>query len=578
MTVSAGAAGAERILRVDMTRGTLRFQPFPATWRLLGGRGLSARILATECDPRCDPLGAENVLVLAPGVLSGSSAPTSGRISIGAKSPLTGGSKEANAGGEPGQHLMKLGIRAVVVTGAPADAGARFGLEIDGGGARLIAAQAYRHAGNYELCASLRERYGEAASFIVIGPAGERRLKAASVACSDKGERYPTRHAARGGLGAVMGAKGLKYIAIDPGRAAARKSADGATFTRLCREYTARYRGGNQNFKLGTSVYVETANMLNSLPAYNRRDVRFAGASTLDGTNIVATFPTRGGGMHNCMTGCIVRCSNRVHDASGGYLTSALEFETLAMLGSNCGVASWESVAELDRACDDAGLDTIEVGAAIGVYMDAGRMAYGDVDGMRRLLAGVSSGTGDGPLVGDGAAAVARCTGHDRVPVVKGQSLAAWEPRTLKATGVTYLTSPQGADHTAALIFDPALEGVALARASQELQLIIAVNDSSGCCHFLQPTLDDLRAFYGAFHGIEVSRREIADLGWAVLQDEWDFNRRAGFGPADDRFPDWFATEAVGGGAVFDVPAETVARVYERFPDREELYRTPTTA
>ena len=133
----AGPEG-DRLLRVDMTAQTATFEPYPDEWKLLGGRGLSAKILTKECDPTCDPLGPDNVLVMAPGVMSGTTAPTSGRISIGGKSPLTGGIKEANAGGNPGQDLMKLGYRAVIVKGQPADASVTYGLDVTADGASVI--------------------------------------------------------------------------------------------------------------------------------------------------------------------------------------------------------------------------------------------------------------------------------------------------------------------------------------------------------------------------------------------------------------------------------------------------------
>src|SRR5881296_2377281 len=127
----------DRILRVDMTTQTASFDKFPADRRLLGGRALSAKILLEECDPKCDPLGPDNVLVMEPGVLSGTSAPTSGRISMGGKSPLTGGIKEANAGGNPGQDLMKLGYRALIITGQPADPNKRYALDVTADGAKV---------------------------------------------------------------------------------------------------------------------------------------------------------------------------------------------------------------------------------------------------------------------------------------------------------------------------------------------------------------------------------------------------------------------------------------------------------
>jgi aldehyde:ferredoxin oxidoreductase len=206
-------------------------------------------------------------------------------------------------------------------------------------------------------------------------------------------------------------------------------------------------------------------------------------------------------------------------------------------------------------------------------------MDYGDLAGMKKLFDEISGASDLGCMIGNGAEEVAHQTGHDRVPSVKGQAIAAWEPRTLPATGVTYATSAQGADHTAGLIMDPSVPRDELARASQELQLVIAVNDSSGCCHFLKTHLDDLRAFYGALYDIEVSRQEIGDLGWQILQDEWEFNRRANFKPEDDRLPEWMAHEGLGPrNAVFDVPDEIIRSVYTRFPDREDLYVLRTTA
>lgn len=247
--------GGDVVIRVDMTDAEIRVEPCPDDWRLLGGRALCARILIDSVDPRCDPLGAANALVIAPGLLSGTAAPTSGRLSFGAKSPLTKGIKEANSGGNPGQHLAKLGVRALVVTGTPANSLARFGLEIDERGIRLVVADDLAGIGNYATCQRLAQRYAERASFIVCGPAGEHRLAAASIACTDLDNRYPTRHAARGGLGAVMGAKGLKFIAIDTGRrfAAARVAVCKPEFRKVARQQSARYLGGPQRMAKGTA-------------------------------------------------------------------------------------------------------------------------------------------------------------------------------------------------------------------------------------------------------------------------------------------------------------------------------------
>jgi aldehyde:ferredoxin oxidoreductase len=576
--MSGGPTG-DRLIRVDMTTQTVRIDPFPDAWKLLGGRALSARILLEECDPTSDPLGPDNVLVMAPGVLSGTAAPTSGRISIGGKSPLTGGIKEANAGGEPGQDLMKLGYRAIVVTGQPRDPNRRYGLEVTSQGARVVPADELRGLWNYKLVETLAARYPHTTSFISIGPAGEMRLSGASVACSDENKR-PARHAARGGLGAVMGSKGLKYVAVDNERRPVRRPANAKEFYALCKSYTKDYQAGPQMFKYGTSSVVPIANMLNTFPYKNRTEGQSPDAATLDGKRIVESFETRGGGMHNCMTGCIVQCSNIVHDAEGNYKTSALEFETLTMLGANCAIASWEDVADLDRLCDEVGLDTIETGAAIAVYMDSGGMEFGDAAGAKRLLREIAEGTELGRAIGNGALSIGRKRGHKRIPVVKGQAIPAWDPRPLKATGVTYATSPMGADHTAGLIVNPGLPPDQYARASQEAQLVNAVCDSSGFCQFLQPTIHDIARFYSLLYGEEVTPQQVADLGWHCLVDEWRFNDGAGFTEEDDDLPEVMKTEGVGPNHAmkFDVPREIIRQARtQRFEARPELFASKAT-
>jgi aldehyde:ferredoxin oxidoreductase len=551
------SARDEKLIRVDMATLSVEVDPFPQEWSLLGGRALSARILATECDPTCDPLGPDNVLVFAPGVLTGTAAPTSGRLSVGAKSPLTNGIKEANAGGNPAQHLTKLGYRAVVVTGQPEDPEARYGLEVDANGARIVPADDLKGKWNYAACAELSELYPSPASFITCGPAGELRLAGASVACTDQ--------AARGGLGAVMGAKGLKFVAVDPGKARVRQAQDAKAFGALVKSFSRAYLDGPQTMSKGTASAVPVAQMLQTFPHRNRVEGQSPDAENLDGARILESFETRGGGMHNCLTGCIVQCSNVVHDAEGNYKTSALEFETITLLGSNCAVASWEDVADLDRLCDDIGLDTIETGAALAVLMDAGEMAWGDVEAMKDAMQQIADGTDLGRLVGNGAAAVGHHTGHHRVPVVKGQAIPAWDPRPLKATGVTYASSPMGADHTAGLIINPGMAEDEMAQASQESQIKNAICDSSGFCQFIGPSVEQIRELFSAFEGREVSQGEIVEYGWRCLEDEWGFNERAGLTEADDDLPACMKEDAIGPAqVVFDVKPEVIAEAKVR--------------
>jgi aldehyde:ferredoxin oxidoreductase len=552
-----------------MTNLTVKDEPFREEWTLLGGRGLSARILLEEVDPKCDPLGPGNKLILAPGVLSGSVAPTSGRMSVGAKSPLTGGIKEANSGGQAGQKLMRLGYRALVVEGKAKDPAKRYMVVIDKDGARLRECNELKGLRTYAASEKLAEQFAERAAFVLCGPAGELGLSGASVAFTDEGHRHPARHAARGGLGAVMGSKGLKAVVVDDDGTKARLAKDMAGFKEYVARLSKEYKAGPQIFQHGTSTTVPLANMLSTFPTRNRREMQFEGADQLDGAKIVANFEARGGGMHHCMTGCIVSCSNVVHGPDGKYVTSALEFETLALCGSNCGISDLDAVARMDRLCDELGVDTIETGGAIGLAMDCGALAFGDAEAAIALLDKVDKGDPLAEAIGRGVVAVGKYFKAERVPAIRGQGVPAWEPRTLNATGVTYATSAMGADHTAGLIVMPVTD---LAKASQEAQLINALCDSSGFCQFQQPTIEDMRTLYNQMYGTSISFEEAADLGWQCMQDEWEFNRRAGFGPEDNDLPAWMRTEAIpSNGAVFAVPQEEIMRVFTRMPISDEL-------
>lgn len=567
----------DKIIRVDMTNLSVSVEDFRDEWKLLGGRALSAKVLVDQCDPTCDPLGPDNVLVFAPGTLSGTSAPTSGRISMGCKSPLTGGIKEANAGGDPGQDLMKIGYRAVIVTGQPSDREKRWGLRVTGETVELVEADDYKGMWNYALCEKLLGSESKHASAISIGPAGEMMLKGASIACTDSDKaRRPARQAARGGVGAVMGSKCLKWILVDPGKSASRKPTDRKGFAQYMKQFSKDYLATRHaNFKYGTSAVVPAANMLHTFPYKNRTEGRNPEFEKLDGARIMESFESRGGEMHNCMTGCIVQCSNIVHDENGEYLTSALEFETLTLLGSCCAINNWEDVADLDRLCDELGLDTIETGAAIAVYMDSGGMEWGDAEGAKDLLRKeLAQGSELGQTIGHGALAIGTSRKHDRIPVAKGQAMPAWDPRPLKATGITYASSAMGADHTAGLVIDPKISGEEAVVASQEIQVINAICDSTGFCMFLGPSIDETRQFFTPFFGEEISRETIADIGWQCLQDEWLFNDRAGFTVADDDMADCMREEGIGPdhAMLFDVSSEHIAMAKVRQPATETFY------
>lgn len=571
----------EVIVRVDLSTVTVDIDKFPEDWALLGGRALSARILLHEVDPTCDPLGPQNKLVIAPGLLTGTSAPTSGRLSFGAKSPLTQGIKESNCGGNPGQHIAKMGIRALIIEGIPANDDALYGLELDENGARLVDAKQYVGGKNYETCKLLAEKYCSKASFIVVGPAGENGLCAASIACTDRDNRYPTRHAARGGLGAVMGSKGLKYIAVDPGKrfAATKSPKRKRELAGLVKQQSKRYIDGPQRMSRGTARAIGKAASLCTLPYKNRKtgsppEIDVIG---LDGATILSSFETRNGGMHNCMTGCIVKCSNQLYRQDNTYLTSALELETLGLLGSNCAIGKWEQVGELDYLCDDIGLDTMEIGVAIAIWMDAGNMEWGDYEGMRDLLRQIAKGTEIGQIVGNGAKSVGDFTEHDRVPVVKGQGIPVWDPRVMKATGVTYATSAMGADHTAGLVTLVGLPEDGVAALSQEAQILNAIGDSSGYCQFMQATVREIREMAELLLDRNIENQDMFEMGWQCLQDEWEFNKKAGFSESDDAMVEFMKQEPIGEwNYVYDVDDQIMQQVKTNiFSIADDFYDKP---
>ncbi len=559
----------DKILRIDMTNLKVTDEPYPEEWTLLGGRALSAKILLKEVDPTCDPLGPENKVVIAPGVLSGSVAPTSGRMSVGGKSALTGGIKEANSGGQPGQKLMRLGYRCVIVEGKAKDADKRYKVVVTKDGYEIKEAPELKMLRTYATSEKLHESHSARASYVIVGPAGELGLQGASVAFTDEGARRPTRHAARGGLGASLGVKGLKAIVVDDDGTKARLPEDMATFKKYIANMSKEYKAGPQIFAKGTSTTVPVANMLHTFPTRNRRLMQFDGADKLDGERIQENFAERGGGMHHCMTGCIVSCSNVVHGPDGKHVTSALEFETLSLCGSNCEIDDLDIVAKMDRLCDELGLDTIETGGAIGVAMEGGHLEFGDGPGAVALMEKIDKGDPVAEVVGRGVCATAAHFNIDRVPAVGGQGIPAWEPRTLNATGVTYATSAMGADHTAGLIIgapeDPA-------KASQDAQLINALCDSSGFCQFQQPSIADISTLYSAMIGREVTFEEAAEIGWQCMNDEWEFNRKAGRPPEEGDLPAWCRTEKVpGNDAVYAVDRATMNKVFTRYPISDEL-------
>lgn len=572
-----------KLLRINMSDASHRLEDVPKEYRHLGGRALSSTIIAREVDPGCSAVGPSNKLVLSPGLLSGTSAPSSGRLSVGGKSPLTGTIKESNAGGQAGQYIARLDIAAVILEGWPKNRDDLYCIHISKDGVDISAADELMGFGNYATVEKITEKYGEKVAVISIGQAGEMRLAGASVAVTDK-EMRPTRHAGRGGMGSVMGSKGVKAIIIDPSGGPGKSLVDKETF-KACAKTLAKALNehpfsGNIMRNFGTPTLVQVINEVGGLPTRNFSEGRFDGVEKISGDAFKNLIVERKGTIaHACMSGCIIKCSAIYVDKNGDYISKRPEFETIGLIGPNCGIGDPDAIARIDRACDDVGVDTMETGAAIGVAMEAGVIPFGDSDTVENLVKEISQGTPMGRIIASGTAVTGQIFGVYRVPVVKNQGIPSYEPRAIKGIGVTYATSTMGADHTAGYVVGANLAGVVdplkpegQALLSKKIQTLAAMLfDSTGLCLFChRPTSDNpeaLKAIVGMINavlGVNLGQDDIFAQGRKILQAEWEFNKKAGFTAAHDRLPEFMTTEPIPShGTVFDVSTKDLDSVMD---------------
>lgn len=569
-----------QVWRVNVREQTLRHEAVPDSWKRLGGRGLLARILLDEVDAKCDPLGAGNKLIFAPGLLVGHMLSSTDRISVGGKSPLTGGIKEANAGGRTGLHMTHMGIFALIIEDQP-EVGDLWVLHLsltNGGSAKWEKADDVAGLGVYATAPKLITKYGDKVAIAMIGPGGEMKMKAAGIQNIDK-DRVPARIAARGGLGAVMGSKGLKAIVFDNAGGQKPAIVDPEAFKVAQKDYTKSVLEHPQSITYrdyGTAAIAPMCQSFAALPARNFSRGTFEQMENISGDALRAFTLERGKpseAAHACMAGCTIKCSNVFGGEDGKIIVSPLEYETIGLMGTNLEIDSLDSIGRLNWQVNDLGLDSIEIGAALGVAAEAGLMTWGDEDSAMKLIDEIRRGSELGRVLGDGAVSVGKKYNIERVPAVKGQAMSAYEPRSIKGTGVTYATTPQGADHTSGLTIrvkinhlDPTIQK----DASLNAQLNMAGYDTLGACIFAgfgyAATPDGvikrlLKARYG---WDDLPDNVLHWLGRQVIKMEREFNRRAGFTKEDDRLPRWMMEEALPeNGAVFDVSEEVLDHIFD---------------
>ena len=519
------------------------------------GRHHIAKTLLERGAATLDPLSPENPLIFSAGPFAGTSFSNANRLSVGCKSPLTGGIKEANSGGTFAFALGQLEIAGLTLDGASAD---WVVIRITkGGGITFDSAEPYLGKGNMEAARLLFETYGNKVSLGICGPVGEYLGLVAGIAFTDP-EGRPVRLAARGGVGAVMGAKKVKAIVVDMDKMPTFH--DRRKLMGSIREYGKRLKKepAIEAFTLyGTAMVGDFTNQIGGLPTRNFSSGTLVdsaeGPMKLGGTYIRELNLERGGEpAHACMPGCLIKCSNIYVDDKGEEMVSPLEYETLGLIGSNCGLTDPDDVARLNHVANDLGVDTIEIGATLGVLMEAGQSEFGDVAFMHQALDDIRAGNERGRLLAQGTARVGEHYKVARVPVIKKQGISAYDPRVIEVTGISMMVTAQGADHTAGNLptykcTDKTTEE--LVEASLESQISCAAADSLGLCIFgrsvTSVSADLITAALNDAHGTDLEPSFIETLGREALQMEWEFNRQAGFTEEDDELPAFFYGETL---------------------------------
>jgi aldehyde:ferredoxin oxidoreductase len=429
-------------------------------------------------------------------------------------------------------------------------------------------------SGVYRTAEILHERYGNHIAASIIGPGGEREYLSAGIQNLDR-DQVPSRICARGGLGAVMGSKKVKAVVFDATGGKALEPADSAILADLRKVNTRSLLDSDfvQTLtKYGTAANTDITNHLGALPTRNFSSGEFSGADKISGERMYDLIVQRGGNpSHNCMTGCFIRCSNVYPDAVGRTMTSPLEYETIGLLGSNLGIDDLDAIAAMNRELNDIGLDTIEVGAAMGVAAEAELWHFGDKQMAMTLIEEIRDGTDRGRMLASGASRTAEVLGVEHIPAVKRQAMPSYDPRVLNVTGITYATSAQGADHTAGMTLrkhNAGQKAGKLVEQSRAMQIENAALDALGVCLFAgaaikrspQMAAELLRACLGRHFSVSV----FETLGRDTLSWEHEFNLRAGFMAEDDRIPAWMVNDPLPPTRnTFEIPHSAIDGFFE---------------
>jgi len=552
-----------KILRINTRTKEYTFEDV-GPYANLGGRALTSRVINKEVPADCHPLSSENKLIFATGLLGGSTAANSGRLSVGTKSPLTGGIKESNSGGLFAHKMPKMDLLAIILEDKPAEQAPFSTLFITDGKVIFKDASDIVGMDNYPAHDKLLGEYGDKLCAAMIGPAGETVRQTATIQFTDPYKR-PARSAGRGGTGAVMGSKKIKAIVLDPEFSNKVGAVDVDAFKTARKTWvdilTSHPVTGQGLPGFGTAVLVNVVNEAGALPGKNFREGQVTHAADISGEKIAENIEARKGKTtEGCHAGCVIQCSQQYNDANGDYLTSGFEYETIWAFGANAMIKDIDDIAILDRLCDEKGMDTIEMGNTIAVAMDGGILPWGDGKAAIELLSKVGTDDPMGLILGNGVGFAGGAFGVERLPIVKNQSMPAYDPRAVKGVGVTYATTAMGADHTAGygvaqniLKVGGDIDGhkkEGNVELSKNLQIATAAIDSMGFCLFVAFAVLDaengvqaMADLVQSYTGNSFTADDLVNLGINCMKDEQEFNKRAGFTKMDDKLPRFFETD-----------------------------------
>ena len=563
---------ANHVARIDLSSGSVEYEGInEEDARLyIGARGLGVKYVYDN-DPTIDPSSPDNLLGLVNGPLTGTEATMSGRLAFVTKSPLTGTVVDSHMGGWSAARLRWAGFDAVLFTGKSEEPVYAY---VESGVVELRPAGDLWGKGVHETLSILNDRYGKNLSVMAIGQAGENGVLFSCFVNEDD------RVAGRGGTGAVAGMKNLKAVVVKGDKSTMPKAQDREKWRTAHRvalkaimdsEVTGPNTGGLSVY--GTNVLTNVVNAMGGMGTRNSQETTFEGAEKLSGETIRETILVSEPTCHACP----VACKKEVEITEGPYKglrMESFEYEPAWSLGANCGNDDAGVVAKIIDQCNDHGMDAIEIGNVISMYMEASEkgylpgpgLAWGDGAGMVKLAEQMAMREGPGEALGLGTAQAAASYGHPEIAMaVKGQAVAAYDPRALKGEGLGYATSNRGACHLRG--YTPASEilGIpvktdplawegkgALLKIFQDLH---AFGDSLDLCKFsaFAEGAAEYAQQYEAIVGIPFSEDEVMTTGERIYNLERRFNNLAGFDGKDDTLPERFLKEPGTGAAANSV-------------------------